>query len=261
MSSPHPTWDPDQYLRYADERLRPGFELIDRLPALQAGALVDLGCGGGEHLAALHQRLADRPAIGIDLSPDMLAKARARFPGPDWRLGDVAHWAPDAPPALIFSNAALQWLDDHAALFRRLFGMLARGGVLAVQMPSNLDAPAHEIARGLALARGWDHAEQQMFSAFTVQEPAFYFDLLVAAGAGHIDLWETTYHHQLGRAGVTDWVKGTALRPILSAVSTAEGEAFLADYDAAVRRAYPPQPNGVTLYPQRRLFLVAVKAD
>jgi trans-aconitate 2-methyltransferase len=92
-----------------------------------------------------------------------------------------------------------------------------------------------------------------------VQEPAFYFDLLVASGAGSIDIWETTYQHQLGRAGVTDWVKGTALRPILSHVSPAEGEAFLADYDLAVRRAYPPQANGVTLYPQRRLFMVAVR--
>lgn len=260
MTHAHPFWDPDQYLRYADERLRPGFEMIDRLPNLQPGALVDLGCGGGEHLAALHARFPDRPSIGVDLSPDMLANAGARFPGPDWRLGDVATWAPEAPPALIFSNAALQWIDDHAALFRRLFGTLPRGGVLAVQMPSNLGAPAHEIARGLALARGWDHAEKQMFSAFTVRDAAFYFDLLVAAGAGDIDLWETTYYHQLGRAGVTDWVKGTALRPILSAVSEADGKAFLADYDAAVRRAFPPQANGVTLYPQKRLFIVAVKS-
>jgi trans-aconitate 2-methyltransferase len=259
MSAPHPTWDPDQYLRYADARLRPGFELIDRLPKLQPGALFDLGCGAGEHLAALAARFPDRPAIGLDLSPDMLAKARARFPGPDWRLADVATWTPEAPPALIFSNAALQWIDDHGPLVRRLFGYLARGGVLGVQMPSNLGSPAHEIARGLALARGWDHLAGALRSAYTVQEAAFYFDLLVDSGAGDIDLWETTYHHQLGRAGVTDWVKGTALRPILSAVSAADGEAFLADYDAAVRRAYPPQANGVTIYPQRRLFIVAVK--
>jgi trans-aconitate 2-methyltransferase len=257
MTSPHPNWDPEQYLRYADERLRPGFELIDRLPALQSGDLVDLGCGAGEHLAALHQRFPERLALGVDLSPEMLAKAKARFPGPTWLEADVGQWTPLTPPALIFSNAALQWLDDHGPLFRRLFGMAPRGGVLAVQMPSNLGSPAHEIARGLVAARGWNI---DLRSAYTVQEPAFYFDLLVAAGAGHVDIWETTYQHQLGRAGVTDWVKGTALRPILSAVAPADGDAFLADYDAAVRRAYPPQASGVTLYPQKRLFVVAVRS-
>jgi trans-aconitate 2-methyltransferase len=251
------TWDPDQYHRYRDERLRPGFELIARIEAPAEGSLVDLGCGTGEHLAALAARFPGRASEGVDLSEDMLGKARTAFPALNWRQGDIASYAPTSPLGVLFSNAALQWLDGHEEVFPRLFRTLTKGGVFAVQMPSNLGAPAHELAREISLERGWIAAERGMFSARTVRPASFYYDLLRSEGASELDLWETTYVHQLGPASVTDWLKGTGLRPILSAVSPAEGDDFLAEYDMRVRKLYPPQADGVTLYPQNRLFILA----
>lgn len=252
-------WDPAQYARYADARLRPGFELMDRLPALPAGAVVDLGCGAGEHVIALAARMPDRRVIGVDLSPEMLARARAAAPDLDWRLSDIGDWAPapDTPVALLFSNAALQWLEDHATLLPRLFAHVAPGGVFALQMPSNLGSAAHEIARDLCREMGREDLVAALRSGATVLEATAYYDLLRAAGGMDVDVWETTYLHQLGAAGVTDWVKGTALRPVLTALAPDDAARFLETYDVRVRRAYPPRADGVTLYPQRRVFLVA----
>lgn len=256
-ASPRVVWDPAQYARYADARLRPGFELMARLPPLPPGAIVDLGCGAGEHLIALAAQFPDHAALGVDLSPDMLERARAAAPTLDWRRADIAAWTPDAPIALLFSNAALQWLEDHAALIPALVRHVAPGGVFAVQMPSNLGSAAHEIARALCREMGRDDLVAALRSGATVLEATAYYDLLRAAGATEVDVWETTYLHQLGTAGVTDWVKGTALRPVLTALSSDAAAAFLDAYDARVRVAYPPRADGVTLYPQRRVFMVA----
>ncbi len=256
----HPLWDPQQYGRYAAERLRPGFELMARIGAAPAGDLVDLGCGTGEHLIALAQRFPGRAAFGVDLSPEMLAKARAAAPEIAWAEGDIAAWVPAGPVAILFSNAALHWLGGHDRLIPLLFDWLAPGGWLALQMPSNLGARAHEIARELCLERGWREAAAAMFGIDWVRPPGVYYDLLRAQGAGDLDLWETTYLHALGPDGVTDWVKGTALRPILSALNEEDASAFLAEYDRRVRAAYPPQADGVTLYPQKRLFVLGQRA-
>lgn len=253
----HAVWDPTQYAKFSNERLRPGFEMMAQLPALPDGDLVDLGCGAGEHLIELAARLPGRRTIGIDLSPDMLAAARAAAPAIAWELADVATWRPAAPPALLFANAALQWLDDHAHLMPRLLNLLAPGGVLAVQMPSNLHSAAHALARAVCEEIGRADLVPALKSGATVLETAAYYDLLREAGAIDVDVWETTYLHQLGAGGVTEWVKGTALRPILNALSADAAQAYLAAYDLEVRRAYPARADGVTIYPQKRVFFIA----
>ena len=94
---------------------------------------------------------------GIDngLSAAMLDRARRALPEARFEQADIRHWTPAEAPELIFSNAALHWLDDHPALFPRLLSLLAPGGVLAVQMPGNFDAPSHRLIRELAAAPAW----------------------------------------------------------------------------------------------------------
>lgn len=253
----HAVWDPGQYAKFADERLRPGFELMARLPPLPAGDLVDLGCGAGEHLRELAARLPGRRAIGIDTSAQMLAKARAAAPDIHWVQADITAWAPEEPPALLYANASLQWIDDHGQLMPRLLSLLSPQGVLAVQMPSNAHAAAHAIARDVCRDMGRADLIEALKSGTTVLEAVAYDEALRAAGAVDLDVWETTYLHALGPAGVTDWVKGAALRPVLTALDAAAAAAYLEAYDRRVRAAYPPRADGVTIYPQKRVFFVA----
>ncbi len=253
-------WDPDAYLRYRDERLRPGFELMDRIGALVPGALVDLGCGTGEHAVRLAALWPGRDVLGLDRSPHMLEAAKAHGAPVRFKLGEIEHFAPAQPPALIFSNAAFQWLSGHEALLARLMGFLAPGGAIAVQMPSNLKSRAHALARDICLERGWAQAAASMFRVNNVLEASAYYNALKAQGARGIDIWETTYQHALAADGVTGWLSGTALRPVLSLLDAEDQAEFMRDFDRRVRLAYPPQADGVTLYPQSRVFLLARKA-
>ena len=54
MSATLPDWDPEQYLRFADERLRPAIDLAARIVHPHPKRVVDLGCGTGSALALLH---------------------------------------------------------------------------------------------------------------------------------------------------------------------------------------------------------------
>jgi trans-aconitate 2-methyltransferase len=250
-------WDPGQYLKFGDERLRPGFELMARVGELPPGDLWDLGCGTGVHLRALAARWPDRRAVGLDSSAEMLAKAAAEPSTVTWRQGDVATWRPETPPALLFSNAVLQWVDGHADLVPRLFGSLARGGVLALQMPRNFDQPSHVLMRAVAAEGPWAPRLAPLLREEPVGMPDFYYDLL-AGQAREIDIWETQYQHVLrGPAPVLEWVRGTALRPLLEALASADRPRFEAAYAARLADAYPARRDGATLFPFRRIFIVA----
>lgn len=253
-------WDPNQYLRFDEKRFRPGLELLSRIPLEQAGRVYDLGCGTGTLTDALLQRWPGAAVTGIDSSPDMLAKAEADFPDMTWIEADAATWLPESPPDVIYSNAALHWVADHPRLFPRLFASLAPGGVLAVQMPGNFDAPSHRLLVETAANGSWVErlASLQTMDAVLTQE--HYYDLL-AGDAASLDFWETTYLQVMsGKDPVLEWVRGTALRPYLDALAESERTTFEAAYAERLRAAYPERPDGHTLFPFRRFFMIASKA-
>jgi trans-aconitate 2-methyltransferase len=256
-------WDPALYLKFGDERLRPGFELLARIGALPPGPLYELGCGTGVHARAIIERWPDRRLSAIDRSREMLAKAAAE-PGPiQWIEADIARWSAPAPGALVFSNATLQWLGEHERLFPHLLRQLVPGGVLALQMPRNFDQDSHRLMRETATQGPWAERLAPVLGSATVlrrepvMPPEAYYDLL-APLAADLDLWETDYLHVLsGEDAVLDWVRGTALRPVLEALAADERASFVAAYGARLRQAYPRRGDGKTLFPFRRLFLLA----
>ena len=121
-------WDPQQYLRYADERLRPALDLMARVPADAPKTVVDLGCGAGNVTAILAARWPKAQVSGVDGSAPMLEKAREAAPKCRFAQADFGTWEPPAPVDVLYSNAALHWLGDHAVLFPRLLDQVAKGG-------------------------------------------------------------------------------------------------------------------------------------
>jgi len=240
-------------------RLRPGIDLIANIPDIGAHRVIDLGCGTGRLTERLRARWPHAEIAGLDSSPAMLEQARGDFPAIDWIETDIAGWTPDEPLDIIMSNAALHWLPDHAQLFPRLFGHLAPGGVLAVQMPRNWGEPSHVLMRKVAEELGF--GERMGPDWIPVAEPAFYYDLM-APIAAHLEIWETTYIQPLeGDNPVVDWIRSTALQPVMNLLDEAEAAEFLRVYGERVREAYPKRKNGVTLFPFRRLFIVAVAGN
>ena len=123
-------WDPNQYLKFADHRLRPALELLERVPLPEPRVIHDLGCGSGEVTRLMSQRWPSATICGIDQSPEMLAKAAGEPSPVTWKEADVRDWVPLDAPDLIYSNATLQWLDGHRELFPRLMSYVSPGGCL-----------------------------------------------------------------------------------------------------------------------------------
>lgn len=260
MSSANPIWDPQQYSRFEAERDRAALDLLLRLPGdLEPRRVVDLGCGTGQHAALLKRRHPGATVVGLDSSAAMLEQARALGADVDWVQADLATWDPDGPVDLIFANASLQWLPDHEGLLRRLTGLLAPGGAIAVQMPLAWDTLHYRTMRAVVADGPWSDRLSDRETIQALLSPEAYYGVLAEACEA-VDVWSTTYLHALtGPNAVLEWMKGTALRPHLTALKDdpAMRDAYLSALGDALSVVFPRRPDGVTLLPFPRLFLVA----
>jgi len=255
-----PTWDASQYLRFAAERGRPCRDLVAHIPLYAPQTVVDLGCGPGNSTEVLANRWPEARLLGIDNSPEMIARARADYPQWNWEQADIARWRADEPVDLIFSNAALHWLPAHERLFPHLLSQLAPGGVLAVQMPADGDAPAHMAMRAVATGAQWRGQFPAEIRPWSVETPAAYYDLL-APGASQVEIWLTDYVHVLPDvAAIAEWYRGSGMRSYLDALSSEdERTQFIADVIEELARIYEPRIDGCVLFPFRRIFLIATR--
>ncbi|GGB47981.1 trans-aconitate 2-methyltransferase [Flexivirga endophytica] len=278
------TWDPQQYERFSDLRNRPFGDLIARVGAVAPERVVDLGCGNGPLTLSLADRWPRAQITGVDSSDSMLERAAAldvehRV---HWELADVNGWEPDSEPEVLVTNATLQWVPGHLTLIDRWLSRLPDGGWFAMQVPGNFDAPSHRIIREVARAhdRAADRAgvpakyrSEERAENFVgwlegalrdapVESPERYAEAL-AAHCGHVDVWETTYLQVLDpqgaqRSPVLEWVKGTALRPLLDVLDDSERAALLEELVTRFDVAYPRAPYGTPM-PFRRIFAVGRK--
>jgi trans-aconitate 2-methyltransferase len=252
-------WDPAQYLRFAGERLRPALDLLAQVPLAAPAHVVDLGCGAGNVTAILRQRFPEADVVGVDGSVEMLEKARAGTPGCRFEQADFFRWHPREAPDLIYSNAALHWVDGHALLFPRLLSFLAPGGVLAIQMPAMHDTPLRRLPYEIAANGPWADCLRGIASAPGIPSAMEYWDMLHPHVA-LLDMWQTTYLHALaGENAVMEWASGSSLRPFLDMLPDEQKGAFRQAYADATRPHYPRRADGTTLLPFHRLFMVARK--
>lgn len=250
-------WNPQQYLTFEGHRLRPALDLLAHIPSDTPTRVVDLGCGTGNVTRILEQRWPGATVVGVDSSDEMLKKAREVESHIEWRQADLNHWRPQQRFDVIYSNAALHWLPDHPTLFPRLLSFVAPGGYLAVQMPGNFTAPTHTLVYEAARSGPWRDKLESRIKAPPVREPVDYHRLL-APYSEQLDVWETTYIQELtGENPVAEWTKGSWLKPFLDALEEPHRSEFEAVYRRLILQAYPQGPDGKTLLPFRRLFMVA----
>jgi trans-aconitate 2-methyltransferase len=255
-----PSWDPDRYATFLDERTRPSRDLCARIGLAAPGRVLDVGCGPGNSTRVLAGRWPGARLAGLDSSPEMIARARADGPDADWILADAASYEPEQAWDVVFSNAALQWLPDHHRLLPRLLGWVAPGGCLAVQMPARDGSPFRDALQATARRPRWRGRLAGCTGSLTFLGAAAYYDLL-APLAGGLDLWETVYYHVLAsHQGLVDWYAGTGMRPYLDRLpDPADRAAFQAEVLDGCREAYPAAGDGRVLMPFRRLFFVVTR--
>src|SRR5215470_10170125 len=183
-------WDPSQYLKFAGQRLRPAIDLLTRIDLAEPAEVFDLGAGAGNVTRLLRARWPKARITGVDGSHEMLAKAATTAPDIEWQHADLATWCPSRRVDLIYSNAALHWIDDHERVFPALMSALAPGGVLAVQMPRNFSAPSHTSIADVVREAPWRARLEPLLRPTPTQQPSRYFDIL-GPHAAELDIWES----------------------------------------------------------------------
>jgi trans-aconitate 2-methyltransferase len=256
-----PEWNAGQYLRFAEERTRPSRDLAARIALEQPARVIDLGCGPANSTAVLARQWPSAEMTGLDNSGEMLRSARGSHPEWQFEQCDIAEWAnrQDRSYDVVFSNAALQWVDNHAAVFPQLLSHAAPGGALAIQMPAR-DSPAHDLSRSMANSAAWRSQFTGTPADWSSHDSGFYYDVL-APHAARLDIWETTYVHVLDSpADIVEWYKGTGLRPFLNALESEPArQRFLAQYLAGIEKLYRPRADGRVLFPFHRIFVIAYR--
>jgi trans-aconitate 2-methyltransferase len=254
------TWNPDQYLKFRNERTRPALDLASQIEIEKPKRIIDLGCGTGTSTEILANKWPQAEIIGLDSSEEMLIKAKAAHPNITWVKQDLSEWIPDKKCDLIFSNATLQWINPVESLIASSVEALNEGGAFAFQVPNNHDSPYHTCIIEAASRPQWKMKMEQVANPLRYDSINFYYDLL-SKRASKINAWETRYFQTMeGPEAILEWVSGTALRPYLQVLdSEEERESFKADLLNFYRKAFPASSDGKVIFPFNRQFLIAYK--
>ena len=253
-------WQPDLYLKFKDERTQPSRDLAARVPVERPGRIIDIGCGPGNSTEVLRKRFPDAEIIGLDSSETMIEKACNQFPEGNWICDDAVSYEFPGRYDVIFSNAALQWIEDVDRLIIRLSGRLTDGGAIAVQVPGNWIAPFFKALREVAGRAEWIQYTGACKDTIRYHEPEFYYEVLLRTRL-HIELWVTQYFHIMNsHSDLIEWHKSTGLRPYLESLPSEESRnLFIKAMDEEIRQRYRPSSDGKVLYPFRRIFFIAYK--
>jgi trans-aconitate 2-methyltransferase len=253
-------WSAGRYSAFERERTRPARDLLAAVPSAHPHAVVDVGCGPGNSTQLLVERFPGTVVTAFDSSADMINAARKRLPQVRFEQLTIEAWSEPGPFDLIFANAVLQWIPDHATLLPALAAKLAPGGSLAIQMPDNLEEPAHRLMREVAADSRWAHKLAEASESRSTLPSADWYYRLLRGSCSEVQVWRTTYYHTLaGPAAVVEWFRGTGLRPFLDPLDESGRTAYLAQYTSAIADTYPVLPDGTLLLPFPRLFLVATR--
>lgn len=250
-------WNPNIYNQFKTERSAPFFDLLAMLERKSVSDAVDLGCGTGELTQHLAAALPGAHVLGVDSSREMLEKSavlateRLRFEciSIDGLLASGQPWD------VIFSNAAIQWVPDHASLFPKLIAAIRPGGQLLIQMPNQHRNISNRLLHELAereqyttMLQGWD----RLSPVLGIED---YSELLFENDAKSIHVFEKVYPLVLPDVNaLLEWVSGTALIPYLERLGEEIRDRFVQDYRDLLRQHFIKTP---VFYPFRRILMAA----
>ncbi|MDN3224943.1 methyltransferase domain-containing protein [Pseudomonas nunensis] len=256
-------WDAKAYQQFSRLRQRPVNELLDRVQLKHPKCIYDLGCGTGIATQLLAKRWPRARLMGVDSSEQMLSEARSLPIKAMWKHCDLLDWQPEQPADLLLAAAVLHFVTGHEQLLPGLLGQLNPGGCLAAHMPDWRDALWYQLMLETLESGGPDGAPlgslelRQRMAARPLLSLEDYYRLL-APITRTLDIWETEQLQVVdGKSPVYDWVKVSALRPVMQGLKDDELTRFIYHYLMRVHKHYPPEHDGRTLFPFKRIFIVA----
>ncbi len=251
-------WDPKRYEQFKAERYQPFEDLVGLTNVRDGLSVIDLGCGTGELTSRLAEALPGSDVLGVDSSPQMLeAASKLAREGLRFALCPIEDVKGEFD--LIFSNAALQWVEEHDSLFAHLLSQLRPGGQLVVQMPSNFGHDTHTIILEVAASEPFREGLGGFAWDPQVLSIEAYAALLFANGASDITCFEKVYPHVLPDAdALADWMSGTALVPYMERLPEELQQPFMERYRERLRERFPASP---TFFGFRRTLLAATRPE
>ena len=249
-------WDPEQYLKFSEERMTPFTDLLSIIRVRYGLSVLDLGCGTGELTRRLADHFQGSSVTGLDNSPHMLEKARnEERSGLTFVVGEIGRV--EGAWDLVFSHAAIHWVDDHLSLIPNLMSLVKPGGQLAVQLPSNHRHPAHALIVDTAREDPFRSALRGWVRHSPVLEPDRYAELLYQCGGTGITVYEKVYGHIMPDAdAIAEWTAGTTLVPYFERLPKELHEPFMERYRSRLREVWPDCP---VFYTFRRILFSATK--
>jgi trans-aconitate 2-methyltransferase len=253
-------WNPEEYLKFENERTQPAIDLVSRIKTEKANSIIDIGCGPGNSTQILQQKWPSSEIVGIDNSEEMIRKAREDYPHQKWLIADAASFKSDLSYDIVFSNATLQWIPNHEILIPNLFKLVHNKGALAVQIPANNESPLHKALISVSLSDNWYRYTKGCDKLLNYQSSDYYYNLLTPL-ASEIELWETSYYHILpSHLGLIEWYRSTGMRPFLDRLPDEDSKIkFEQDVLEGCKDNYRIQNSGEILFPFKRIFFIAYK--
>lgn len=252
-------WNPEIYNKFKNIRYQPFYDLIDFIQPVNGMKAIDLGCGTGEQTAILADKFKEANFLGVDSSAEMLEQSKAlemdnlhfRKATTEETLKSGEKWD------LIFSNAALQWSNDHETLFTELIKRVNPKGQFAVQMPVQPENKLNKILLDLVNEEPF----KSYLKGYKRDSPVLsidqYAQILFDGGLEELQILQKVYpiiandHETL-----YDFISGSALIPYVERLEGEQKALFIKTYKERIAVHFPKLP---AIYSFKRLLLYGRK--
>ena len=253
-------WQPNQYLKFANERTQPSIDLVSHINLSNPRKIIDIGCGPGNSTQVLVNKWPNAQVLGIDNSPAMIEKAKSDYPNQQWKIMDANNLDLNEKYDLVFSNATIQWLPNHDELIKILASLTKDKGALAIQLPFYLNMPISKEVAKVAAKEKWLAKTNGCFDNFYVYQVGYYYDVLYPL-FDRVELWETSYFHVMdSHMALMEMIRTTGMKPYLDRLnSDIEKVEFENEILDRLKTVYPKQKNGKVLFPFERIFFIGNK--
>lgn len=257
-------WDPEDYSKHSSAQESWARELISKLRLKGGERVLDIGCGDGKVTAQIADCLPEGSVLGIDSSPDMIDFARnssaAKAANMTFECIDVRGMDFTGEFDVVFSNAALHWVPDHAPVLRRIERSLKSSGKILLQMAGKGNASAIVDAMGRLTCQGrWSGYFREFSFPYVFYGDEHYRSLVEAAGfvPVRIEFIPKTMTHN-GREGLTGWIRTTWL-PYIERIPVDLRDNFIEALTGDFEKEHPPDEEGFFHIKMVRLEVEAVK--
>lgn len=260
------TWNPEDYEKSSSAQKSWAQELIAKLELTGSERILDIGCGDGKITAELSRYVKKGYVLGVDSSAEMIELARtrylsSRFANLNFQVADAQKLPFHEEFDVIFSNAALHWVLDHAPVLAGIHRSLRPGGRALLQMGGKGNAAdIFSVLDQMLTEPLWRSYFNDFKFPWGFFDPSEYKPWVEASGLFpvRLELVLKDMAHETP-SDLTAWIRTTWL-PYTERMPENRREDFIAEIVKRYMSAFPPDKKGHVHVLMKRLEVEALKS-